>query len=197
MEHRWITAAGMLLLLLVPASVSAHCDAVDGPVATAAVKALEAKNINLVLPYVRPEAEAEMTAAFERVSAVRTQGADAKALADRFFMETAVRLHRAGENAPYTGLKPAGTDFGPAIRNAEQSLQTGKLEPVLSLLSHEIARHVTERFHHAAAARIAPAAPTTRADVEAVRRRVTAELEFVGYVEGLWRSIKGGGGHAE
>lgn len=48
-------------LILWPYSAQAHCDAVDGPVATAALKALDTKNVNLILPGV--------SAARERVSA--------------------------------------------------------------------------------------------------------------------------------
>ena len=56
----------------------------------------------------------------------------AKTLADRYFMETAVRLHRLGEKAPYTGLKPAGTDFGPAIgaaRGQDVTIHRGDAMP--------------------------------------------------------------------
>ena len=87
-------------LFLWPLDARAHCDSIDGPVATAAIKALDTKNVNLILPYAPAEAEAELTAAFERALVVRSMGAEARALVDRYFMETAVRLHRAGEKAP-------------------------------------------------------------------------------------------------
>jgi hypothetical protein len=122
------------------------CDVVDGPVASAAMKALDVKNVNLVLPYVAAEAEGEVMAAFEQAIIVRGKGAEAKTLADRYFMETAVRLHRTSERAPYTGLKPAGTDFGPAIPAAEKTLETGKLDSVISLISEEVAHGLAERF---------------------------------------------------
>lgn len=77
----------------------AHCDAVTGPVVTAAREALESGDVNRILPYVQPEAEAELTTAFELAMAVRTSGGAAQDLADRWFFETAVRLHRAGEGA--------------------------------------------------------------------------------------------------
>jgi hypothetical protein len=47
---------------------------------------------------------------------VRTLDLEAKALADRYFFETLVRLYRAGEGAAYKGLKPAGRDLGAAKR---------------------------------------------------------------------------------
>ena len=42
-----------------------------------------------------------------------------KELSDQFFIKTLVRVHRAGEGAPYTGIRPAGTDLGPAIPAAD------------------------------------------------------------------------------
>ena len=183
-------------LLLWPAAAVAHCDAVDGPVAAAALKALETKNVNLILPYAPAEAEAEITAAFEQALIVRTKGPEAKALADRYFMETAVRLHRAGEKAPYTGLKPAGTDFGPAIPTAEKALETGELGPLLKLMSHEVGHGIAERFQHALHMKEATKEPAAKAGVPAARQRVSAELAFIGYVEGIYLATKGGG-HAE
>jgi len=193
---RWFSIAGMLMLIVSPLIAWAHCDAVDGPVASAAEKALEGKNVNLVLPYVKAEAEAELTAAFDQAVAVRDKGPEAKTLADRYFMETAVRLHRLGEKAPYTGLKPAGTDFGPAIGAAEKTIETAKLDGVVSLISEEAASGLAERFRHVTATQNASRTPSTRAEVAAARERVTAELEFIGYVEALYRATQGAA-HAE
>jgi hypothetical protein len=50
---------------------------------------------------------------FAAVQPVRAMGEQAQAVADRHFFETVVGIHRAGEGAPYTGLKPAGT---PVVR---------------------------------------------------------------------------------
>ncbi|HET7854096.1 MAG TPA: DUF6448 family protein [Candidatus Methylomirabilis sp.] len=130
-------------LFLVPLSARAHCDTVDGPVATAALKALDTKNVNLILPYAPAEAEPELTTAFKQAVIVRGKGPEAKALADRYFMDTAVRVHRAGEKAPYTGLKPAGTDFGPAIPAAEKALESGAIGPLVKLMSQEVAHGIT------------------------------------------------------
>jgi hypothetical protein len=177
-------------LVLLPALARAHCDAADGPVATAAVQALDTKNVNLVLPYVPAEAEAELSAVFTRAVAVRAKDADAKALADRYFMETAVRLHRAGEKAPYTGLKPAGQDYGPAIAAAERAIEAGKVADLVRLISHEAAHGIEHRFHGVAELK-ASKAPETHAGVAAARQRVSAELGFVGYVEGLYQATRG------
>ncbi len=178
-------------LFLWPQGALAHCDAADGPVATAALKALDTKNVNLVLPYAPAEAEAEMTAAFEHALVVREKGPEAKALADHYFMETAVRLHRAGEKAPYTGLKPAGTDFGPAIPAADKAVETGSLEPLLKLISQEVNHGIATRFEHVLHTRGAPKEPRTKAEVQAARERVSAELGFTVYIEGIYLATKG------
>lgn len=186
----------LLGLFLVPLKAEAHCDAVDGPVATAAIKALDSQNVNLVLPYAPATAEPELTAAFEQALVVRGKGPEARALADRYFMETAVRLHRAGENAPYTGLQPAGIDFGPAIPAAEKALASGELRPLVHLMSQEVGREIAERFEKAQARQIAAKAPTGREEVQAARERVGAELAFIGFVEGIYLAAKADG-HAE
>ncbi|MGE0333899.1 MAG: DUF6448 family protein [Gammaproteobacteria bacterium] len=183
-------------LALAPTSAQAHCDAVDGPVATAAVKALDTGNVNLILPYAPAQAEPDLTAAFERALAVRGKGAETKALADRYFMETAVRLHRAGEGAPYTGLQPAGTDFGPAIPAAEEALETGKTEELMALMAEQVTHGIADRFKDAVAHRPATKEPAGVSDVAAARERVSAELGFIGYVEGIYLATKGGV-HAE
>jgi hypothetical protein len=187
--------ASALLVVVAPGTILAHCDSIGGPVATAALNALETGNVNLVLPYAPASAEPELTAAFKQASVVQTQNADAKDLADRYFMETAVRLHRAGENAPYTGLKPAGTDLGPAIPLAEKAVETGQVEPLLEFLTSQVTHNLTERFEHVRAAK-ATKAPTAAADVPAARERVSEELGFIGYVEGIYLATKASG-HAE
>lgn len=184
---RFLTASALLGgLLAFPLAAEAHCDAVDGPVATAAVRALDNDNVNLILPFAPAAAETELTHAFKQAMVVRTAGDAAKALADRYFMETAVRLHRAGEHAPYTGLKPADTDFGPAIPTAEAALDSGKLEPVLEVLADATAAGAEQRFAHARHMQEFSDQPASPADVPAARERISAELEFIGYIESIY-----------
>ena len=118
----WLTGPVLALgvILIAPARVLAHCDGLDGPVVKAAQQALETRNPAFALSWVQEKDEPEIRTAFERTLAVRTLSPQAKELADRFFFETLVRVHRAGEGAPFTGLKPAGRDLGPAIPAAER-----------------------------------------------------------------------------
>ncbi len=197
MKNYLAASAFAIGLAWAPVGAYAHCDAVDGPVATAAVKALETRNVNLVLPCAPARAEPELSAAFQQALAVRGKGPEAKALADRYFMETAVRLHRAGEGAPYTGLQPAGTDFGPAIPLAEKALETGKPDGLTAFMSDQVTHSIADRFRDATVHRLASKEPSTPADVASARERVSGELAFIGYVEGIYLATKGGGTHVE
>jgi hypothetical protein len=196
MKRIFVLPAFLVALALAPMSAEAHCDAVDGPVATTAVRALDTGNVNLVLPYAPAEAEAELKAAFTQALAVRDNGPKAKVLADRYFMETAVRLHRAGEGAAYTGLQAAGRDFGPAIPAAEKALETGKTDALTALMAKHVMHGLVERFEKTVAHGAATTEPASATGVAAARERVSAELAFIGYIEGIYLATKGGV-HAE
>ncbi|GAA4867150.1 hypothetical protein GCM10025788_00110 [Serinicoccus chungangensis] len=77
-----------------------HCDTLDGPVVTAARRALEMNEVDLVLPYVHESGESEVRAAFDRASGARGAGRSADDLADLYFFENVVRIHRAGRGPP-------------------------------------------------------------------------------------------------
>jgi len=61
---------------------------------------------------------------------VRRLNSDAMILADKFFFETLVRLHRSGEGVPYTGVKPSGTPVDDKILAADKSIEAGNLSPL-------------------------------------------------------------------
>ena len=178
-----------LILLCAAASLRAHCDSMDGPVVKAAEEALASGRVDPVLIWVQPGDDAAIRAAFAQTLTVRALSPAAKDLADRWFFETLVRIHRAGEGAPYTGLKPAGTDPGPAVRAADAAAASGSLDGVAKLLDQNIHHGLEQRFHALLAAKAG--------DVDAGRRRVAAYVTFVHYVEGLHRAANAGGGHGE
>jgi hypothetical protein len=150
----------------------------DGPVIKAARKALSNEDVNLVLVWVQKEDEPEIRQAFNHTLQVRRLSAKAQELADRYFFETLVRIHRAGEGAPYTGLKPAGRDLGPAIPLADAALSEGNVENLVTLITHEIRNGVTERFDHALMAQ-----EYSPENVEAGREYVREYVTFIHYVE--------------
>lgn len=176
--------AGILLFAL------GHCDSMDGPVITLARKALEAGNVNLVLPWVRRQDEAEIRHAFDHARAVRSLGPQAKTLADHHFFETLVRIHRASEGASYTGLKPAGRDLGPAVPAADRALDDGSVDKVADLLVEAVREGVRKHFEAAMARR-----GFDVNDVTAGREYVEAYVPYVHYVERLWKDATAAAAH--
>ena len=128
-----------------------HCDSIDGPVVTAAQHALDVGDVDVILPFVHADGEAEVREAFQQAVNVRTLGVDARQLADRWFFETVVRVHRAGEGAPFAGLKPAGLDVGPVIPAAARALETGSSGELVEVLCQAVRAQVEQRHDQAMA----------------------------------------------
>lgn len=176
-----ILASG--LTFLAPARVLAHCDGLDGPVVKAAQHALDTGNPALALIWVQVKDEPEIRTAFEQTLAVRTLSPEAGKLADRFFFETLVRVHRAGEGASFTGLKPAGRDLGPAVPAADRAIDEGSVEPLVKLLIDAMLERLREHFSE-----LIRAKAFTAGDVAAGRAYVKAYVEFIHYVERLYEA---------
>jgi hypothetical protein len=177
-----LTAGGVFS----PNKIFAHCDGMDGPVIKAAQRALETGNINLVLIWAPKDDEAEIKKAFQKTQTVRKLNSQAKELADMYFFETLVRVHRAGEGEPYTGLKPAGRDLEPVIPAADKAIESGKLEPLLRILTETVQTEVREKFKAVAAKK-----KFKPDDVEAGREYVEAYVPFVSYIERIYATAKG------
>lgn len=199
---RWHKTVGLALAAILvaggvmfgrPAVSEAHCDSVSGPVVKAAEQALEMGSVEVILPYIKAADEAELKAAFEHTLAVRKLGGEAKSLSDHFFFETAVRLHRKGEGAPYTGLK-YDADFGPALEAAEAAVESSDLSKVERIMTEALREALHERFEAIKHARVELA---RTGSVEADRERVEAELGFEVYVHEVYNAITAGAPHGE
>jgi hypothetical protein len=173
------TAVALAAGLLVGTQAAAHCDTLGGPVVATARVALESDDVTPVLKWVRPEHEQEIRTAFAEALAVRELGPEAREMADRYFFETLVRIHREGEGAPYTGLKPAG-DVDPAVAMADQALDSGSAERLAGAVSGHVVDGIRQRF-----ARAVEAKKHAEESVEAGREFVEAYVEFTHYVEGI------------
>lgn len=185
--HQRLIALGLTglgLLFVGTDYASAHCDGLDGPVVKAAQKALETKNVNRILIWVQKENEPEVRAVFQQAVAVRGLSTESKAVADRYLFETLVRLHRAGEGAPYTGLKPAGRDLGPAIPAADRAIETGRTDALERLLASELRDGLHDAFAKVQATRTYDVN-----DVDAGREYVKAYVEYVHFVERLHEAV--------
>ena len=181
-----VLAAAMLIFGMVGARpAAAHCDTLDGPVVSDARAALAKGDVTPVLKWVRPADEAEIRAAFAQATSVRSLSPAARQLADTYFFETLVRVHRAGEGAPFTGLKPAG-EVEPGIAAADRALESGSVDGLVTAMTAHVAEGVSERFARAAAAR-KHAGDT----VDAGREYVEAYVDFIHYVERVHEAAAG------
>lgn len=169
-----------------------HCDTMDGPVVKAATRALREGNVNLILPWVHASGEDEVREAFGKAFAVREAGGAAGELADLWFFETVVRVHREGEGAPYSGLKPAGLDWGPVVPRTERAVESGDADEAISFVVGEAEKELRERFERVMAHR-----DFDENDVPAARDYVQAMLGFVLFSHHIYAFVKGGGGHGE
>ena len=185
------TALLSLALVIVFAAMSvidatpalAHCDGLDGPVVGAARIALQTGDLNRVLIWVRPDDIGEIRRAFNEALATRKLGPQAQELADRYFFETLVRIHRAGEGAPYTGLKPAGRNLGPAIPAADKAVETGSLDELTNLLTAAVRQELHTHFHDVVAKK-----SFRTDDIAAGREFIESYVTFIHYVEGLYKA---------
>lgn len=180
-----LTFLTLMVLIFGNKTVYAHCDALDGPVVKAAQKALETGNPDPILIWIRTEDENEIRTAFEQTLTVRKLNATAKNLADRYFFETVVRIHRAGEGAPYTGLKPAGMDLGPAIPAADHALTSGSVDEVIHLLDESMKNGVKEVYKE-----VIERKGFDSHDIKAGRKFVESYVKFLHYVEGLYQATR-------
>jgi len=183
--------AVFIVFLLMAGNVYAHCDTLDGPVVAAARKALTSGDVTPVLKWVADDDEQMIRSAFQKTLEVRQLGTQARDLADMYFFETLVRIHRAGEGAPYTGLK-LGTNIDPAVALADKALESGSVDKLVNILSDATAKGIRERFHRALEAK-------KHADesVAAGRKFVESYVIFTHYVVGLQSMIKGASEHHE
>jgi hypothetical protein len=158
-----------------------------GQVVKAAEQALAAGNVNLVFAWIQRDDEPEIRAAFSLTQAVRKLNPEAGQLADRYFFETLVRLHHAGEAPPYTGLQPAGGDLGPGIP-ADKAIENGSVDALAKMFSDAAENGAKKRFQENAARQ-----KFAKDDVAAATEYVKKYVEFVHYVEGLHEDIRRGG----
>jgi len=185
--------AAMCLGLGLPATARAHCDTMAGPVVMTAKKALEKGDVTPVLKWVKKDDEAEIRAAFNKALAARTQGKEAQEVADQYFFETLVRIHRAGEGAPFTGLKPVGAELDPAVEGADKALATGSVAELVKMVNEDVSAGIRKRFVH-----VQETAKHADESVEAGRSYVAAYIEFTHYVERLHLDAMGSAaGHGE
>jgi hypothetical protein len=173
---RWIS---IIIGVIAATKAFGHCDTLNGPVVADAKAALAKGDVTPVLKWVKPEKEAEIRSAFDRTVTVRKLSKEAAELADWYFFETLVRVHREGEGAAYTGLK-ANEPIDPAIEAADKALETGQAGGLIKAIGHGCEEGINARFQKVVARKA-----HLNQSVEAGREYVEAYVDYVHYYEGL------------
>lgn len=179
---------GLIVLAIGASTVFAHCDTIKGPVILEAKAALEKGDITPILKWVKKENEGEVKRAFAKAIAVRAKGPEAKELADQYFIETLVRVHRAGEGAPYTGIKDEPVE--PIVALSDKALADGSPDELIKKINTHVAEGIREKFNAALKAR-----KDKDKTVEQGREFVEAYVTYTHYVEGIHAAIKSSPGH--
>lgn len=178
-----------LVLLAIPNFAIAHCDTLGGPVIADARAAIEKGDVTPVLKWVKNEDESAIKEMFRKTLAARKSGPEAKELSDMYFFETLVRIHRAGEGAPYTGLKPEG-EVEPAVEEADKAIASGSVDKLVGLIADAVEDGIRERFK-----RVMETKKHAGESVAEGRKFVEAYVTFTHYVEALHMTAASAGAH--
>ena len=173
----------LVLILAQSSLLLAHCDTEDGPVVQAAKQALEKKNVDLALIWVKADSDAEVKAAFEKALAAKKQGKDAREVGERYFIETVVRLHRVGEGEPYSGVKPSGSHICEVIPVADQALEANSQEALMKVIQDKVEQGLKMLYRQ-----VQENKKNAFQSVEAGREYVEAYTTFMHYVETVYES---------
>lgn len=183
-----VMLASAALFLILTGDAFAHCDTAGGLVIPEARSALNAGDVTPVLKWVKSDHETAIREAFAKTLKVRAQSLEAKELADQYFIETLVRLHRAGEGAPYTGISDA--PVAPIVSMADKALAEGSADEMIEKMNEHMTAAIREKFERAVEAR-----KHKDESVEAGREYVEAYVTYMHYVEGIHDAILSAGEH--
>lgn len=182
-----IVVVAATMSLCVNSYAAAHCDTLDGPVVQDARKALTDNDVTPALKWVQAKDEKGVKDAFKK--ALAAQGKKQQQAAENKFFESLVRIHRAGEGAPFTGLKPAG-EVEPVITEADKALAAGSPESLVKMVTDTVNRGIRERHE-----KVVEALKHKDESIQKGREYVAAYVEYTHYVERLQMDAQGHAAH--
>jgi hypothetical protein len=170
----------ILSMLILSTNITfAHCDTLDGPLIADARKSMGQNNVNYVLKWVSAANESGIRDAFNLVMKVKGLSPEAKELSEKYFFDTLVRIHRAGEGEPFTGVKPSGTPIDDKVLAADKSIEIGNLSPLKNMVSKDILQELTKRFN-----KVMSLKNFDVNNVAAGREYIEAYVQFFKFAEG-------------
>ena len=179
----------LFILFAAPQMASAHCDSYDGPVIKDALKALEQQNVELVLKWVEPKYDKIITEKFNQTLKLQGSNEEVNEIIRTHFLETLVRLHREGEGASFTGLKPIGS-MTPMVEMADNSLDKNDIDYVVNKVNNHLGEVLRERFTKAM-----ELSKTKHNSVEQGRAYVEAYVEYTHTLDALEHIMHGSMSH--
>lgn len=188
-RHRALPVLLTAFILILSQPLSAHCDSYDGPLIKDALKSLESNNINPVLKWVDEKYETEITVLFNKIVSLRGGDKEVYAIVEKHFLETLVRLHREGEGAPYTGLKPAGS-ASPIIVMADQAIASGEVKTLTTKFDAHLNKVLADKYNEVMEKSLKKDNSTAEG-----REYVRAYVEYTHFLEAIHGIIEGGGAH--
>jgi len=171
--------ATFLLIGTFSISANAHCDTMDGPTVIDGQKSMKENNINYALKWVQPNFEKELKEAFNLSMKVKDLSPESKQIAEKYFFGELVRIHRQGEDAPYTGVKPAGTTIDKKVLAADKSIEIGNLSNLENLIEKDKKAELKKRFDQVIALK-----NFDINNVDAGREYIEAYVKFFKFAEG-------------
>lgn len=156
---------------------TSYVETLNHPMAKTTQAALEKGDIKPILEWVNKEKEKEIHDLFKRTLRVRNQGKEAQDIADRYFLETFVRLHLVGEGETYTGKTPAGV-VESAVIEADKALETVSVDALVKLITEEATKGIRVRF-----VKVKEVGKHADHSIEAGREYAEAYAEFTYYAE--------------
>lgn len=177
------------MLLVFTAPAFAHCDSYDGPVIQDALKALEKEEVSYLLKWINEGQEEQITSLFNKTINLKDEDAEIYSIVEKHFLETLVRLHRETENAPYTGLKPAGS-AAPIIQMADRSIENEEVNTLLTNLDKHIQAVLTKKFE-----KVKALSKVKDNSVAEGRAYVAAYVDYTHTLEAIEATLEHGGHH--
>ncbi len=139
-----------------------------------------------VLKWVSAKDGAPIRKAFDMTLAVRGESETAKTVADTYFFETLVRIHRATEGEDFTGLKPAGS-ADPAYATADRALVSGDITALADDVAGDVRKGIKERFTTVREKR-----QQAESSVEKGRAYVAAYVQYTHFIESAEQLVSHG-----
>ena len=181
MKRLSLSIVFLAFVLTIPQNTFAHCNSVEGPVVLAAKRSLQTGKLNHVLIWVSEKDEAEIQTMFNKVNKVRNLNEEVRKLADMYFFETVVRIHRMGEGVGYTGLKNESFKPEEGIEAADIAIENNSVENILAHLDEAEHEKVIHYFKELQSKR-----NFDLNNIKAGREYVVSYVHFIHYIEGLF-----------